>query len=279
MPELTELREELTEITTLKYVSAAFLEAASARIVGIRKSFMQNQEFYEDVSHIYHTVKVSSELLQIRKKTERQPGKVLSVAATSNHRFYGLLNINVMKSFIENSEKKPTDRVVIGKTGSDYLMIKNYKQVCEKVIFLKDNPNNEEIRQFLNKIQEYEKVILYFPKFVSMVSQSVGILDITQSAKEEEITEEEIIRHIFEPDLPKMVEFFERVLRTLLFSRAMMEADLSRTAARLMSMSSAEDRADELITEKQGEIRKARRTMMDKELLDTFAGMKKWGKN
>ena len=80
MPELTELREELTEITTLKYVSAAFSEAASARIVGIRKAFEQNQEFYEEISQVYHTVKVSAELIKVRQKTERKSGKTMAMA-------------------------------------------------------------------------------------------------------------------------------------------------------------------------------------------------------
>ncbi len=279
MPELTELREELTEITTLKYVSAAFLEAASAKIVGIRKAFEVNQQFYEEVSHVYHVVKVSSELLKIKEKRQTEPGKTVSVAVTSNHRFYGLLNINVMKEFAEKTEQVQTDRFVIGKTGADYLMLKSYKQPYETVINAKDTPNEEEIRQFLERITSYEKVILYYPKFVSMISQAVGVTDITQSAKEEEVTPEDLIRHIFEPELDKMVAFFETVIRTLLFSRSMLEADLSRTAARLMSMSSAEERADELIVDKKSEIRKVRRSILDKELLDTFAGMKNWNRH
>lgn len=279
MPELTELREELTEITTLKYVSAAFSEAASARIVGIRKAFEQNQEFYEEISQVYHTVKVSAELLKIKQESQRAPGKAIAVAVTSNHRFFGLLNINVMKVFMEQTESQKTDRAVIGKTGADFLMLRKFKQPYEKVLFAKDNPNKEEINQFLERIRNYEKVVLYYPKFVSMVNQTVGVLDITQSAKPEEVGEEELIRHIFEPELDKMVDFFENVIRTLLFGRSMLEADLSRTAARLMSMSSAEERADELIVEKKSEIRKVRRSIMDKELLDTFAGMKKWKRN
>ena len=77
MPELIELREELTEITTLKYVSAAFLEAASARIVGIRKAFERNQEFYEEISQVYHTVKLSAEISKLKAQNKNDERKIL----------------------------------------------------------------------------------------------------------------------------------------------------------------------------------------------------------
>jgi len=75
-----------------------------------------------------------------------------------------------------------------------------------------------------------------------------------------------------------MVEFFERQVRSLLFLRVLLETDLSRTAARLISMSSAEERANEMMKEKKSQLRKVMTSFINRRLLETFAGMSKWNK-
>ena len=110
----------------------------------------------------------------------------------------------------------------------------------------------------MESIREYGKISVYYPKFVSLLTQTVGVIDITQTAAVEEKDLEEEIHILFEPELKMMLEFFETQVRTLLFLRVMLETNLSRTAARLISMSAAEERADEMIRDKKSQLRKAK---------------------
>ena len=81
---------------------------------------------------------------------------------------------------------------------------------------------------------------------------------------------------LFEPELPKILEFFNRQVRRLLFIRIMLETDLSLTAARLLSMSAAEERSSDLIKEKQSEIRKTLSSFINAKLLETFSSIRSW---
>jgi ATP synthase F1 gamma subunit len=278
MPVLDELRADLGEIETLKFISAAFAEAASVRIGKIRNAFENNSRYFHEISQLYHLVKVSAgvdEKLHHQKKAE---GKTLSVAVTSNHRFYGLLNINTMQTFVEDTEKLTTDRLIVGQTGTDYLRIIGYSHQIESVRFSNDYPSPDEIRSTVGKLANYSKVYLFFPKFETMLRQSVEMVDLTETAKPDEITSEQMVKQIFEPELGKIIEFFDVQIKAILFQRAMLESDLSRTAARLLSMSAAEERADKLTKEKRTQIGKVKSTILNTQLMETFTGRKLWKK-
>ena len=285
MPTITDLRAELDDMTTMKFISSAFTEASAARIKKIRDAFERNRQFYDEISHVYLLVKANAVRWEAGKKHGKQvlpkaeDIKTLFVALTSNQRFYGNLNINIMRKFTEDAEKNKTDLIVLGNTGNEFMRSARLGKEYKSVIFSRERPSQEEIRSFLDSIKDYTKVVVYYPKFLTLLSQTVGVLDITQTAApEEQKSLEEEIHIIFEPELSKMIAFFELQVRSLLFLRIMLEADLARTAARLISMSMAEERADELIKDTKSQMRKVMTSFINARLLETFAGMSQWKK-
>jgi len=279
MPSVADLKVELDDIVTMKFIASAFTEASAARLKGIKDAFQQNKEFYEEISHVYHLVRLAGEAQKIKnKKKAPEEAKMLMVAITSNQRFYGNLNVAIMHQYLGDIEKRKTDLLVVGVTGHDYMRSMGYVHPFEKLIFVKDSPNPEETRLFLDKIRPYDTVWLYYPKFMTLVTQTVGINDITQAANPAESVPKDEIHILFEPEYAKILDFFQHQVRALLFLRVMLEADLSRTAARLLTMSAAEERSDELIKDKKSELRKVKTSIVNAQLLETFAGMSKWKK-
>lgn len=283
MPAVAELTEELNEMTTLKFVSAAFAEAAAAKIGKIRDAFFHNAKYYDEIGQLYHIVKVSSEVKKKLKKKEPEAAETedietASVAITSNHRFFGPLNINTMQEFVQETQSAQTNRFIIGQTGVDYMTMIHFEKKYEPVIFEKDYPTDQESSNFLQKISGFKKIFLYYPKFKTMLSQVVEKVDITKTPDPVEVDKQQIIRYLFEPELSQILKFFELQVKSLLFTRAMLEAELSRTAARLMSMSAAEEKADELIHEKKMEISKLKSSIANMQLLETFSGIRRWKK-
>lgn len=277
MSVLEDLRNELTEITTLKYISAAFAESSSARIGKIRDQFEKNKQYYEEISEVYHMVKVSAGVEDRELERAREQGAAV-VALTSNHRFFGMLNINTMASFVDETKNMDVDRYVIGQTGADYIQMIHYDKPVESVVCANDKPTREEAREFIKRLTKYTQVFLFYPKFHTMVRQTVEMTDITQTAMPEEVQAKKMVDQIFEPELSQILTFFEDQVRALLFERALLEVDLSRTAARLLAMSAAEERADKLVIEKRAQIGKVRGAILNAQLLETFAGIKKWKK-
>jgi len=278
MATVSDLRLELDDATTLRLISSAFTEASAARIQKIKRLFETNKQFYDEISHVYHLVRVSKSVSDEVKKKIEPPKKTLSVAVTSNQRFYGSLNVNVMHSFIDAIQSIDTDVLVIGTTGHDLIHSNRFSKRYDTLSFAHDNPTTDETRTFLDKTTPYEKVIVHFPKFVTLVTQVAGNMDITQAVSGGSNDPEDEVHILFEPEYQKILEFFQRQVRSLLFLHVMLESDLSRTAARLIAMSGAEDRSDKLIKQKSSELRKIQASIANAKLLETFAGITKWKK-
>lgn len=280
MSTILELRAEVDDAMTLKLISQAFTEAAASKVQKIKDAFEQNRQFYEDISRVYHVVQASGEKLQLHAKKQKvKEKKTLSVAVTSNQRFYGNINISIMQEFMSRTENQTTQLVVIGATGRDFLKSKLFERSYESILFKKDNPTLEESRAFLDKVGGYDQVFVYFPKFVTLMTQTVGVMDICQAAQAGETDSDQEFDILFEPEYSQILSFFQKQVQQLLFVRVMMEADLSRTAARMISMSGAEDRSNEIIKIKRLELRKLQTTIVNAKLLETFAALKGVRKN
>lgn len=278
MPVIAEIKEQLLELSTFKDISTAFTEASAAKIKKIRQQFEVNKNFYEEISYVYHLVLINAKKQQQKPKIAVPAPKIICVALTSNMRFYGVINIDIIKLFLLESEKLQSDRMVIGSTGTEYMKATRFDRPYQTMTFNKDNPDSSEINSFLESVKTYDKVYLFYPKFESLLFQSVGTTDITLTEVSKKVAPEDELHIIFEPELSKILAFFQSQVRMLLFQRVMLETDLARTSARLLTMSAAEERTDTLIKEQKTNLRKMVRSFVNAQLLETFAGMKKWGK-
>lgn len=275
MPTVTELKAQLEDTTTLKLISSAFTEAAAARVGRIKKEFETNQQFFEEISHLYHVVQVAKTKASGNgsKKEKDTKDKELAVAITSNQRFYGNLNVNIMIKYTDDMNNKQMDRMVIGSTGRDYM--KSMPELTyESFSFAREMPTEQEATTLLDRVMNYDRVYLYYPKFISLVTQKVGVIDITQTANPTGTEKEEELNILFEPDLTLISDFFKRQVRSLLFWRVMLETDLSRTAARLITMSGAEERSNDMIKVTRSQLRKIQSSIINAKLLETFSAMK-----
>lgn len=287
MTSIANIKEEIQEIQTLKYISSAFTEASASKIRVIKDTFERNRAFYEDISHLYDLVEYNADLVKKNaaaqgsvtpssKTAPSQPKKDLSIAITSNQRFYGSINVNIMQSFVKDEATSSNSLLVIGSTGRDFMNGTEISKPFEVTQFVKDSPTKEEIQQLVQKINMYNKVYLYYPKFVTLISQTVGKIDIThRESKQSGLTDDDV-HIIFEPEIEDMRAFFEEQVRATLLLRVLLETDLARTAARLVSMSSAEENATQLLKEQQMILRRIRSSRINTEQLEKFSGMSLW---
>lgn len=277
MPSVNQIKQELDDITTLRDISSAFTEASAGKIRVIRTDFERNRQFYEEISHVYQLVKVSARRRKRAQLKSASLPKTLSVALTSNQRFYGAINTNIMRTFVAQTENANPELLVLGTTGIDYLKSTGFTRPYAGWEFAKNLPDTNELNKFLDKITPYDTVLLYYPKFVTLLSQAVGITDIAKAnAKAELDVPAEEIHILYEPEFGKIKEFFERQVRLALFHYVLLETDLARTAARLLAMSSAEERATDMVKDKKTQLRKVMTSFVNAQLLETFAGMKEW---
>ncbi len=271
---LENLRLELADLSTLRTVTAAFGDISALKIQSLRRAFDQNTLFYEQISQLYHSVTLSATMNKyIRNKQKKKFNyhpKTLRIALTSNNRFYGTSNRDIITRFFEESMSANEDRLIIGLTGKDYASGKTGGPPFNVLIFQNDNPPKAEIDALLNLCRPYERVYVYHPRFINMLTQKVDRVDIAYSPKDVGSTYQQI-KFIFEPELPKILDFFEQHIRTLLFNRVLLETQLARTASRLLAMDTAERNAKDLIKQGRTNLRKAKQSLVNRRLLETFA--------
>lgn len=282
MSKKTDIKQQLNDLITFKHISSAFTEASAVKLANIRQAFKRNDRFFTDIIHIYNLVLTNAQKQKITEASKDLVQKKITVALTSNHRFFGHLNTAIMQKFLNYSQKLSTDRLVIGTTGDSFMRASNYNVKYQNINFQTDSPTEAERRLFLEKIKDYASVTLFFPKFISIIRQEVGSIDISgqmekksSDAKDTAFISEEL-NILFEPEFSKILKFFENEVKMILFKRVILETELARTAARLLEMSQAEERTDYEINLKNVELRKVTSSMINANLLETFSGIKKW---
>lgn len=281
MSSLTDKKEEIKDMRTAGFIAGVLCDISAMNIQKIRENFKKNKLFYKEISDLYRLVKLQSAYAKQNISTDinnDDKQKVLAVAITSNKRFYGSLNNDVMEFFLKYTEEQD-DMVsmIIGATGRQFLVNHADAKQFEYAVFGEDNPSPKEIDLFLSKTNNYDKVLVFYPSFINMFKQAPVMVDITYTP-EIKNTAIQTERYILEPELFEIVKFFETRVKHMLFKRTMLETELARTATRVMRMSMAENRASVIIKKRMNELKKESRVLSNARLLETFAGLSKWKK-
>ncbi len=273
-------KKELNDLETIRFVTSALFEVSAEKVDRLRSSFKNNAIFYKEIGNLYKYVKQTALVRgQLPKKSNTVSRKIF-IAFTSNSRFYGSVNIDVMNLFVKNINNDGSNYMVVGRMGEFFM--RNFPDLSKRVSFLSfegDDPTMDEIHAFLKKVSAYEQVYVSYSTFVNIFTQEVSVLDIAHSPiiDVSEHTKEET-DYIFEPELPKILAFFETRVRYLLFQRIMLESELARTSARLLAMNKAQDRADKALSTLRSILKHDVATFNDARLLEAFSSISKWKK-
>lgn len=278
MSSLEQKQREYDDMRAIWFVANTLLEVSAERIKHLRDRFEQNQLFYAEISELFGTIKRSAQKRKELDRMVRAGKRSVSIAVTSNSRFYGSINNQIINAFIKHIESHP-DRsfMVIGAVGERLMASTQFRKKSVYISFAGDHPTQNEVRHLLDEIEPYADVLIFHPQFVNVFLQEVGILDMNQTggAVSSGLGD---VEYLFEPELPRILKFFETRVRYLLFQRAMLETELARTAARLTAMSRSEERASNVLKHVRMMIRKEQQTLDSQRLLESLAGIVKWKK-
>jgi ATP synthase F1 gamma subunit len=245
----------------------------------VRKQFETNARFFAGIREVYGIVKAHGRDLPDAGRGEvlqRTRNRDIYIALTSNKRFYGTLNRDIMRSLVRvMGTASGSDFLVVGQTGAQYLESTGFHGTITRMEFVDDTPDPYEMQNILSLIDTYNRVFVVYPKFVNTFRQDIAMTDITQTP-ESTVESEMRADYIFEPEIPKMLAFFEAQVRRALFERVMIETELARAAARAMKMRDAKDRAGGLRGQYERSLRRELATLADLELMETFIGFNFW---
>lgn len=277
---IKEINNLIEEAQSLKQVTQAFTQIASAKVKRIRSGVLRNRDFFKEISNIFVLINIIAKEKKISPPAKN--GKTLAIVMTSNERFYGKITGELMEFFLVQVSKVRSDKLVIGKSGIEILKSINYALGYTPLVLTGDFPTNEDFLTLSKLINPYSKVLVFYPQFLSVLVQKPIIVDINQSEGrlelETEVPEElvkQVKDYIIEPEVKVMVDFFDSQIKILLLEAAFLEAELARTASRLISMDNAQNEADKYLNSQQILLLNAQRSIQNMRILETIAAMKK----
>ena len=280
MPNLKEIRNRITSVTStmkitsaMKMVSAAKLKKAQDAVTAMRP---YSEKLGELMSSFYDIIS-SSSVSQLSES--RDIKNVLLIPICSNKGLCGAFNSNVVKKAISLKNQSSFSKanfsfLVIGKKANDIIsktenVISNHSSIFENINYddtatIVDNI----IELFTNG--EYDHVELIYNTFKNAANQttiSEQFLPISAPEDSEVLSD-----YIFEPSMEQIVsDLVPKSLKIQLF-KAIRDSFAGEHGARMTAMHKATDNASELKSELVLTYNKARQAAITNEILEIVSG-------
>lgn len=259
-----QIAQDIDLDTGLKMVAQAFTEISSIKLQKIRHRIERNRVFFEEISELFGAVQRLANKQGIVPKLGKNG--IAALILTSNSKFYGGLESRVLQFYSANIEKMQADQILVGRSASDFFK-KN------SIILKEDLPTELELQNLTNVIKNYNQVLVFYPRFKSVLVQTPFAIDLTKS----NIAPSKInLDYILEPEIEQMWQFFDSQILKLLLEQTFLEAELSRTAARLTSMDQAQEMADNAIVDLKRALAVVKRSINNNQILETESAMYKF---
>lgn len=277
---IKQIEEALEEGESLKAIAQAYSEIANLKIKKIKSNVERNRTFLDEITKVYSLVKAFA----IKKKVlVQKPKKRLCILLTSNYRFYGNINSSLINYFVGSTrELADVDKIILGKAGINFFKAANILPKYQEIMLQKDMPSPQELSDLARLSADYEQVLVFHSKLKSLLNQQATFTDITAVSlyltdfyvkSLDPKKNNHMMQFIFEPELPKILSFFDSQIVTLLLEQTFLESELSRTASRFISMDQAETEANKFIKEYEGLKSYTKRNMDNNTILENFATM------
>lgn len=253
----------------LKLVAQAFTEIASIKLQKIRARIERNRNFFEEISGLFGAVQQLAERRNIVPKLGKQD--TAAIILTSNSKFYGGLERRLMQFYIQTLSKlpaeagKPVQQIILGRSAADFFG-------TEAIILNQDLPGEAELKNLTELIKRFIKVLVFYPRFQSVLLQRPFVVDLTKSGLATKV-QGTTIDYILEPELAQMWQFFDSQILKLLLEQTFLEAELARTAARLTSMDQAQEMADKAIKNSKKDLAGVKRSLNNNRILEIESAM------
>ena len=247
-----QIEGEMNNLQGLTSMIEAYEEIAATRIKRTRDSVLKSRSYLSEINDIFQQVKSSyrHELDALMKKGKikdpaklsfvQRNGKTLSVFISANTGLYGDIVQKTFDLFIKQIENQQTDVAIIGKLGAS--LFEDYAIKVPYTYFeLSDqNLDQEKLQQIATFLLQYERVVVYYEQFQSIVKQEAIMSDISGNLIEEN-REIEIIKYLFEPSLEKILGFFESEIFSSIFEQTVHESLLAKFASRMINLAQASE--------------------------------------
>jgi len=272
-----ELRSRIKSVKNMSKATKAMELVSAAKMRRAQDQALHGRPYSQLINSVLRNIvtKITPETHPLLLGKEE--GKELVLLITSNRGLCGALNTNLFKKTFDLPEE--TSFVTVGKKGQLFVSKTGKDLVAD--FELPDKPSLESSRLISKHLidsflsGEVSKVHIIYSDFESTLKQSATIRIllpiINQEILNKVITEAEeakIDEYLFEPGADKVLETILPHYIQMEVYQTLLEAAASEHSARMVTMKSASDNANELVDDLTLVYNQARQAAITNELLD-----------
>jgi len=283
-----QIAEEIKNVNALRDIVDSYEKISATKMQNIRSSVLTNRDFLEDLNFVFQQVKKSykDQLEELMKKEKikknkfsliKTNGKTLFVLLSANTGLYGsILNktYDLFKNYVLNQNG---DILIIGKLGHDAYA----NDTINKPFMFKDledsSVKDEKLKDIINLIIQYEKVVVFHGKFHTTISQVPTATSVSGDPLPGE-AQVPALKFFFEPSLEEIMLFFEKEIFSSYFEQTLEESQLAKQASRMISLDNSLENIKKTLDLLNTDQQRVRHMDFNKKQLETVSSIKLWKK-
>lgn len=280
-----EIQQEIEQLRGLQILAQAYEEIASTRMKKIRSTVLSKRDFLAEISDVFEQVRKSyarQVVKLVRKKGIKREGKITFLAhngktvalfLSANTGLYGDIVKKTFNEFIKEVRGQNSEVTIVGRQGL--------------ALYLQEEPNrpytyfdlpdygaaSNQVAEIIKHIVAYERIHVYYGKFINVVNQSPTIFSIAAEINLPKDDEKEMTLYLFEPSLEKILMFFETEIFASLFEQSVSESELAKNASRVMAMDKAASNVKKYLEELQNEKLRIYHRSVNKKQLNSLSSI------
>lgn len=252
MLDTRQLKTNFDFLETIRSLCVAYEQISVMKMKKIKDAVLYTRSFYDELSEVYSQMKETykRQVMDLAKKNKiKDPEKLLlmgkndktvAVLLSANNKLYGDILNKVFYKFVEDTKNQNTELVIIGRLGREMYDDLSSKKPYSYFEIPDTDLTVSDLKPVINNIIKYSKINVFFGRYESFFSQLALNKNITgdiMMGNDHGLKDNKF--YYFEPNLEKILLFFETQIFSNFFKQTAYEGQLARYASRISAMEQA----------------------------------------
>jgi len=276
------IESEIESLTNMKGIAESFEEIAALRIRRNRDQVLKNRQFTTEVNEIFQQVKIASvNIIDPKQKSFlKKNGRTLFVYLSANTGLYGDIVRRTFNLFAKYVGQWADNVLIIGKVG---LKLASERKIIKPVAYFDlpdDTIDTQSIKKISSYLLDFERVIVFYAKFEGILHQEETMIDLSGNPSLPSFTPPQApqfkIKYFFEPEVTKILAFFETEIFESLLEQTVREFQLAKLSSRVVGLNSAIDHIENELKKTTSKRNEFLHQESNRKQLQTFSSMSLW---
>lgn len=245
----TDIKRDLQDLGTMRTLAEIYGEIASLRMMKIRKFVLKNREFLNSINSVFqdalnsYLAKMSALVRSGKIKSGDKitfmshNGKTVAVLISANTGYFGEVIQQTFSRFLEEvRDKKDIEVTIIGSVGPSLFTVAQPGRPYTFFELPDYGIDESKLAEVIRHLVQYDKIAIYYGKYKSVVDQEADVSEISAGTRLLEESPKQAEHFIFEPNIEKILMFFETQIFASLFDQTIRESQLAKFSSRIMAM-------------------------------------------